>query len=145
MGFSPLPRSDLYSVYPVAANIVGIDRKNENSKAEARDIPAIWPPAIVDIERDVPGNTPEKIWQKPIHTDWPRLMFSIFQVWMRPPPADGPAASDLAFMASTIHMMTPPISNDQPIIVRLSRCLPITLVSRNEGIAVTTKATVTSP
>src|SRR5208282_1024648 len=91
------------------------------------------------------GNTPEKIWQKPIQRACPRLMFSIFQVWMWPPPADGPAASDFAFMASTIHMMTPPISNDQPMMVRLSKCFPITLVSRNDGIAVTTKATVTNP
>ena len=60
--------------------MVGIDRKNENSSAEDLDIPASWPPAIVDIERDVPGNTPEKIWQKPIHAACPRLMSSIFQV-----------------------------------------------------------------
>jgi hypothetical protein len=67
-------------------------------------------------------------------------MVSIFQVWMRPPPAEGPAASDLAFMASTIHITIPPTSKAVPIIVRLSRCLPITLVSRKAGIAVTTKA-----
>src|SRR5580692_4695471 len=120
--------TDLNSVYPVAANMVGIDKKNENSRAEARDIPAISPPAMVDMERDVPGNTPEKIWQKPIQTACPRLMFSIFQVWMRPPPAAGPAASDLAFMASTIHITIPPISNDQPMMYKFSRCLPITLV-----------------
>src|SRR5580704_14137132 len=145
IGFSPLPITDLSNVYPVAAIMVGIDTKKENSSADARDIPAICPAAMVDIERDVPGNTPEKIWQKPIHTACPRLMFSIFQVWIRPPPDDGPAASDLAFIASTIHMTTPPISNDQPMMYRFSRCLPITLVSRNEGIAVTTKATVTNP
>src|SRR5216684_5109342 len=80
IGFSPFPSTDLYKVYPVAATIVGIERKNENSSAEARDIPAIWPPAIVDIDRDVPGKTPEKIWQKPIHADCPRLISSIFQV-----------------------------------------------------------------
>src|SRR5258706_10379152 len=100
---------------------------------------------MVDMERDVPGNTPEKIWQNPIQTACPRLMFSIFQVWMRPPPADGPAASDLAFMASTIHMMTPPINKDQPMMYKFSRCLPMTLVSRNEGIAVTTNSNHTSP
>src|ERR1700730_15210271 len=100
---------------------------------------------MVDMERDVPGNTPEKIWQKPIHTACPRLMFSIFQVWMRPPPADGPAASDLAFIASTIHITTPPSSSDQPMIARLSKCLPIVLVSRYEGIAVITKATAVRP
>src|SRR5262252_11005546 len=114
IGFSPLPRSDLYSVYSVAAAIVGIDTKNENSSAEARDIPAICPPAIVDIDREVPGNTAEKIWQKPIQIDCPRLMSSIFQVWIWVFPF-GPAASALACMASTIHMMTPPISSDQPM------------------------------
>ncbi len=64
---------------------------------------------------------------------------------MRPPPEDGPAASDLAFSASTIHMMIPPISNDQPMMYKFSRCFPMTLVSRNEGIAVTTNAIVTNP
>src|ERR1700731_3497176 len=72
IGFSPLPSSDLNSVYPVAATMVGIDKKKENSSAEARDIPTSCPPAMVDMDRDVPGNTPEKIWQNPIHTDWPR-------------------------------------------------------------------------
>ena len=125
--------------------MVGMERKNENSSAESRDIPAIWPPAMVDMERDVPGKTPEKIWQKPIQAACARLMLSIFQVWMRPPPADGPAASDLAFMASTIHITIPPISNDQPMIVTFSRCLPITLVRRNDGMAVMTNATITNP
>src|SRR5580704_5618626 len=110
IGFSPLPISDFNSVYPVAATMVGMERKNENSSAEALDIPASWPPAIVDIEREVPGNTPENIWQKPIHAACARLMSSIFQVWMRLPPADGPAASHFAFIASTIHITTPPIS-----------------------------------
>src|SRR5271165_2897892 len=77
IGFSPLPRSDLYSVYKVAAAMVGMDRKNENSSAEARDMPASCPPAMVDIERDVPGKTAEKIWQKPIQMDCPMLMSSI--------------------------------------------------------------------
>src|SRR5579871_159306 len=80
IGFSPLPRSDLYIVYKVAAAIVGMETKNENSSAEARDIPAICPAAIVDIEREVPGNTAENIWQNPIQIDWPRLMSSIFHV-----------------------------------------------------------------
>ena len=64
----------------MAATIVGIERKNENSKAEARDIPASCPAAMVDIDREVPGNTAEKIWQAPIQTAWPRLIASIFQV-----------------------------------------------------------------
>src|SRR5882672_7897637 len=100
---------------------------------------------MVAIERDVPGNTPEKIWQKPIQTACPRLVLSIFHVRMRLPAADGPAASDFAFMASTIHITTPPITNDQPMMYKFSRCLPMTLVSRKEGIAVTTNAIVTNP
>ena len=60
--------------------MVGIERKKENSSAAARDIPASCPPAMVDMERDVPGKTAEKIWQKPIQTACSRLMLSIFQV-----------------------------------------------------------------
>src|SRR3984893_6290294 len=95
---------------------------------------------MVDMERDVPGNNPEKIWQKPIHIACARLIPSIFQVGMLLEGAPGPAASDLALAASTIHITTPPISSDQPMMGMLSRCLPITLVNRNEGMAVTTKA-----
>ncbi len=79
-------------------------------------MPATFPP--VDrrrwsaIDRDVPGNTAEKIWQKPIHMAWPRLMASIFQVRMVLEGASGPAASDLALAASTIHITIPPISSD---------------------------------
>src|SRR5271154_4253168 len=81
IGFSVLlPCNDLKSVYNVATVIVGIDRKKENSNAEARDIPANWPAAIVDIERDVPGKTADRIWHAPIHTAWPRLISSICQV-----------------------------------------------------------------
>ena len=61
-----MPITDLNSVYPVAATMVGIDKKNENSNAEARDIPANCAAAIVDIDREVPGNTAERIWQAPI-------------------------------------------------------------------------------
>src|SRR6266849_979111 len=93
MAFSPLLRKDFSKSYPVAATIVGIDRKNENSSAEARDIPANCPAAIVDMDRDVPGNTADRIWQAPIHIACPRLIASIFQVWMRLPGAPGPAAS----------------------------------------------------
>src|ERR1035438_5432416 len=98
-----------------------MERKNENSSAEARDIPASCPAAIVDMERDVPGNTADKIWHAPIHTACARDIVSIFQVWMRPPPADGPAASELAFMASMIHMTIPPTRRAVPMMVRLSR------------------------
>jgi len=33
-----------------------MERKNENSSADARDIPQSWPAAMVDIDRDVPEN-----------------------------------------------------------------------------------------
>ena len=78
----------------MAATMVGIERKNENSSAEARDMPASCPPAMVDMEREVPGKTAERIWQAPIQIACPRLMASIFQVWMRLAGAPGPAASD---------------------------------------------------
>src|SRR5258708_28383959 len=53
--------------YPVAAIMVGMERKKENSNAAERDIPVTCPAAMVDMERDGPGNTAEKIWQNPIH------------------------------------------------------------------------------
>src|SRR5437588_10716797 len=80
IAFSPLPRSDFSKSYPVATTIVGIDRKNENSNADARDMPAICPAAIVDIDREVPGNTAEKIWQHPIAPACPRLVYAICHV-----------------------------------------------------------------
>ena len=100
---------------------------------------------MVDMERDVPGKTAEKIWQNPIQIACAKLISSIFQVWMRLPRAPGPAASDLEFKASTSHITIPPISSDQPMIKRFSRCLPITLVSKKDGTAVTTNATVVRP
>src|SRR6266852_9799346 len=125
--------------------MVGIERKKENSNAEARDIPAICPAAMVDMDRDVPGKTADKIWQAPIQTAWPRLIASIFQVWMRPPEASDPSASERVFIASTIHITIPPTSREVPMMYKLSRCLPMTLVRRNAGIAVTTNATNVSP
>src|SRR5258708_33221554 len=125
--------------------MVGMETKNENSRAEARDMPASCPPAIVDMERELPGRTAEKIWQKPIQIACGRLLSSIFQVWMRLPLAPGPAVSDLALSASMSHITIPPISSDQPMIWIFSRCLPITLVSRKDGMAVTTNATVVRP
>src|SRR5450755_1554695 len=91
IGFPPLPITDFSRSYPVAATMVGIERKKENSSAEARDMPASWPAAMVDMDRDVPGKTAERIWQAPIQIAWPRLIASIFQVWMRLFGAVGPA------------------------------------------------------
>ena len=45
--------------------------------------------------------------------------------------------------SSTTHMTMPPMTSDHPMITRLSRCLPMTLVSRNAGAAVQTKAIAT--
>src|SRR5580704_10962887 len=124
--------------------MVGIDRKNENSRAAARDIRATCPAAIVDIDRDVPGKTADNIWQAPIQMAWVKLMSSILQVFMRPPPP-GPAASDFEFQASTSHITIPPTSSEVPMMYKLSKCLPMILVSRNAGMAVTTKATMVRP
>src|SRR4029453_5348301 len=93
IGFTPLPRNDFSRSWHVATTIVGIERKNENSKADARDMPANCPAAMVDMERDVPGNTADKIWQAPIQSAWPSDMSSIFQVCTRPPAPSGPAAT----------------------------------------------------
>src|SRR5207237_3075837 len=94
--------------------MVGIERKNENSSADARDMPAICPAAMVDIDRDVPGNTAERIWQAPIQIAWPRLIASILQVWIRLG-ASGPSFSARALIASTIHITMPPIRSDIPL------------------------------
>src|ERR1700719_1704690 len=111
MGFAPLPRRDFNRSYPVAATMVGIERKNENSSADARDIPASCPAAMVDIERDVPGNTADKIWQAPIQMAWPRLISSMCQVCIRVVGALGPAASAFEFIASMIHITIPPTNS----------------------------------
>src|SRR5215831_14136429 len=118
--------------------MVGMERKKENSRAEGLDIPANWPEAIVDMEREVPGNTAEAIWQKPIQTACPVDISSTCSVLNRPLGGVAPNR------ASTIHMMIPPTNNDQPITARLSRLLPIFLCRSHAGPAVITKATSTS-
>src|SRR4051812_13438236 len=125
--------------------MVGMETKNEKSRDADRDIPASWPAAIVDIDREVPGKTAERIWHTPTQTAWLRLMSSIFHVRMGEPGAAGPAFSHFDFSASTTHITMPPMSKDDPITARLSRFLPTTLVSRKEGIAVTTNAMAVSP
>src|SRR5262249_1401059 len=110
------------------------ERKKENSKAEGLDIPASWPEAMVDMEREVPGNTAEAIWQKPIQIACPADISSTCSVLNRPL---GGAAPN---RASTIHMMIPPTNNDQPITAMLSRLSPIFLCSSHAGPAVITKA-----
>ena len=71
--------------------------------------------AIVDIEREVPGNSADKIWQAPIQMACPKLISSMCQVWISPPVDASPAASAFAFLASMNHITIPPISNDHPI------------------------------
>ncbi len=43
-------------------------------------MPANCPAAIVDMDREVPGNTAERIWHAPIHTACHALMSSICHV-----------------------------------------------------------------
>src|ERR1700693_6357323 len=101
MGFSSLPPwIDLKSVYSVATVMVGMERKKENSSAAARDIPTSCPAAMVDMEREVPGKTAERIWQAPIQMAWPAWMSSMVQVWMGEPGAPGPAFSHCAFICA---------------------------------------------
>src|SRR5262249_25654658 len=105
--------------------MVGIDSRKENSSAVDRDIPTSSPATIVDIERDVPGNTADKVWQHPIQTAWPYSMVST-----------SPERLRLPQISSTIHIMIPPAISATDISTRSSRCLPITFLSRNAGIAV---------
>src|SRR6476661_8528815 len=77
-GSLPFFRTTVFrNSYPVATTIVGIDRKNENSSADLRDIPAICPAAMVDIERDVQGKTAERICHAPIQTACRRFISSM--------------------------------------------------------------------
>src|SRR6476469_8501539 len=118
--------------------MVGIDRKKENSRAAVRDMPATCPAAMVDREREVPGKTADATWQMPIQMAWTSETSSMRSVMWRPTVRGEPK------YASTIHMMTPPTSSETPITVRLSRCLPISLVSSSDGTAVQINAIITS-
>ena len=95
-------------------------------------MPASCPPAIVAIEREVPGNTPERIWQAPIQIACPPLMSSIFQgVDRRVPGGIRPG-----LFPRSLHGIDYPHHNaaDQErsahYVKAVSRFLPITLVSR---------------
>ena len=114
-------------VIAVAASMVGMERKKENSSAAVRDMPATCPAAIVDMERDVPGNTADATWQMPIQMAWTSETSSMRSVMWRPTVRGEPK------YASTIHITMPPTSSETPITVRLSRCLPMSLVSRSDG------------
>ena len=60
----------------MAAIMVGMESRKLNSSAEGRSSPTIWPAAMVDMERDVPGKMAESDWQMPIQMAWPRLISS---------------------------------------------------------------------
>src|SRR5260370_29834251 len=106
--YAPWPAKHFRKQKQVAPTIVGIDRKNENSSADARDIPASCPAAIVDIDRDVPGNSADMIWHAPIQIACPLLMSSICQVSVRVPVAPTPSVSHSALNSSTITIRSPP-------------------------------------
>ena len=48
-------KPNLYNFSKLAPNIIGIDKKNENSAATNRLVPSTIAPRIVAPERDVPG------------------------------------------------------------------------------------------
>src|SRR6516162_4667358 len=62
---------DFQKSYSVATTIVRMERKKENSNAAGRVIPANSPAVIVDIDREVPGNTADKSWHSPIQIACP--------------------------------------------------------------------------
>src|SRR5207237_4129274 len=92
--------------YPVATIIVGIERKNENSSAAGRDMPATSPAAMVDIDREVPGKIAERICIAPIQTACGKLISSMCETRGR------------VKTAYTIHIMMQPISYDTGITYR---------------------------
>src|ERR1700737_1744945 len=111
--------------------MVGIERKNENSRAAGRDMPTSSPAVIVDMDLEVPGKIAERTWQHPIKTACPKVISSMVSVrwWLESP-----------YMESTSHITMPPIKSAEPMIIRLSRCFPMVLVSRKAGTPVKTKA-----
>jgi hypothetical protein len=94
---------------------------------------------MVAMDREVPGNTAEKIWQKPTQAAWRGLICSTLAVQLFDVAAFG-AAPPLRspYTTSTAHMTTPPAINETPITSRLPRFFPITFVRSSAGTAVTT-------
>lgn len=108
-------------------------------------MPATCPPAMVAIDREVPGKTAEKTWQKPIQAACRRLICSTvavqffeLAVFGTAPPFRSPYAT------STPHMTTPPTISETPMTLRLPRFSPMTFVRSRAGTAVTTNATPVS-
>ena len=56
--------------------MVGIESRKLNSRAVGRSMPTIWPAAMVDMEREVPGKMAESDWQSPIQMACARLISS---------------------------------------------------------------------
>ena len=61
----------------VAAIMVGMESRKENSSAAARERPAVWPAAMVAMEREVPGKTADSVWHSPIQIACPKFIRSI--------------------------------------------------------------------
>src|ERR1700760_3515907 len=110
--------------------MVGMETRKLNSSDAGRDMPTSCPAAMVDMERDVPGNTAESTWQSPIQTACHKDICSTWLV----------AGSPRELHTSMTHIRMPPISSESAITFRLSRCFPMDFVSRKEGIAVQKKA-----
>src|SRR5438067_10992702 len=92
---------------------------------------------MVDIEREVPGKTAERIWQAPIQTACGRVICSMRSVRTRRNALT--SLLELLNSLSMSHMAMPPAISAQPMMNRFSRCLPMSLVSSQAGMAVTTK------
>ena len=117
----------------MAATMVGMDRKNENSSAEARDMPASCPPAMVDMERDVPGKTADK---NLAGADPDRLAQAHgFHLPGVNAACGSTGAGGLrgAFMASTIHITMPPISREHAHDVQALQMLADDLGQKKRG------------
>ena len=108
-----------------------METRKLNSSAAGRVMPASWPAAMVDMEREVPGKTAEVTWQRPIQMAWGRDICSTSEM----------EGSWRTLQASTIHMTIPPMMRDEAMTRRFSRCSPMMGMRASEGIAVQTKAT----
>jgi hypothetical protein len=73
---------------------------------------------MVDIERDVPGKTADRICTAPIQSACGSVISSM--VWVR----------GLRQTTSTIHMITPPMRRAHAITLRLSKFWPICFFNR---------------
>src|SRR5580658_4938884 len=110
--------------------MVGIESRKLNSRAVDRVNPTTWPEAMVDMEREVPGNTGAKVWHSPITMACHRLISSTSAT----PP------SCRTVQASMTHITTPPMRRASAMTVRLSRFLLINFLSSSDDAEVKAKA-----